>query len=83
MNKYSFLSKVPPDMVLGGRSIIMQVYPETKSLYEAWDSHKGCTGCAKSSASRAILMLILETPKGTRDVSKLKKVLPADMVAIL
>lgn len=83
MNRYSFLLKVSPDIVLGGRAVITQVYPETESIYKTLDSGTNCRSCGKSAASRAILLTILETPKGTRDVSRLKKVLPADLVAVL
>jgi hypothetical protein len=84
MNKYSYLSSISPDTVGRGRGVIMQVYPETRPIYEQWDKEgSSCTKCKKNTRSRAILLCILETSKGDRDVSSLKKALPADFVNIL
>jgi hypothetical protein len=85
VNKYTYLSSITPDAVARGRGVITLVYPETKEQFDAWDKNggTGCRSCKKQTYSRAILMVMLETSKGDRDVSSLKKALPADFVNIL
>ena len=84
MNKYAYLASIPAEAIKAGRGVIQQAYPETAALFTAWDSDKaGCGKCRQKSHSRAILLVIMETPKGTRDVSGLKKALPADFVNLL
>lgn len=81
MNRYSFLSRISPEVIRGARGVILQVYPETKALFDKWDlMTAGCAGCVKKTCSRGILMKILETHKGDRNVEALKKSLPADFV---
>jgi hypothetical protein len=84
MNKYAYLTSINSDAVKRGRGIIQQLYPETVTSFVAWDSDKsGCGKCKQKAYSRAILLLIMETPKGNKDVSGLKKALPADFVDLL
>jgi hypothetical protein len=85
VNKYSYLAAISPDMVAHGRGVIMRAYPETTVHFANWDRNggSGCKNCEKQTYSRAILMVILETPKGDRDVSGLKKALPSDFVNLL